>query len=135
MGEMEDKIQKLLSSEEGMKTVMSLASAIMSGQGAKPSETATGTQENTNSKEALKEPASNDPDLAKLQETFSKIMGENGKSGASAPNEDRLNLLTALKPFLNSGRQGSIDRAARMVKTAKVAKSALEGFRGGNGIV
>ncbi|MCX7615391.1 MAG: hypothetical protein N2Z65_06520 [Clostridiales bacterium] len=135
MGEMEDKIQKLLSSEDGMKTVMSLASALMSGQGAKKQEaTASETQENTTTNETPKEQTtSNEPDVAKLQETLSKIMGSNAKSNVE--NEKRMNLLSALKPFINPTRQGSIDRATRMIKTAKAAKTALDGFRGGNGIV
>ncbi|MDP4109258.1 MAG: hypothetical protein Q8878_04440 [Bacillota bacterium] len=128
MGEMEDKIQQLLSSEEGMKKVMSLASALLSAQGNKteapPAKTESASKDE-NQSEGL-------PDMAKLQQAMSKIMGDSKKSTSS---DSKLNLLTALKPFINSGRQGSIDRAARMVKTAKVAKTALEEFKGGNGIV
>ncbi len=130
MSEMEDKIQQLLSSEEGMKKVMSLASALMSGT--KSSDTTSAKAEDSADKAGAQETAQSLPDMAKLQETVSKIMGESKKTITS---DSKLNLLAALKPFLASGRQGSIDRAARMVKTAKVAKTALEEIKGGNGLV
>ena len=49
--------------------------------------------------------------------------------GSANVNSDRANLLRAIKPYVNEGRSGNIDRAVNMAGMAKSAKNAIKGFR------
>jgi hypothetical protein len=124
MGELEDKLNSILSSPEEMEKIMGIARSL------------SGTTDNT--APPAPKAAKTTPDIAsaasalgdidpKMFKLMSRIMGEytSGKN-------DKTALLTALKPYLKKERHEQIDRAAQIAKLARIAKAAFSEFSGGD---
>ena len=153
MAEFDDRLKQLLSDENGMKQFMEVASALLGKSEAKSpaGETATSaTQANTTQANAT----SNSPPMSDMLSALLSQIGSSSGQGspaassdaasstASSPsvlpqllhtlsdknvqiNEQRLNLVKAMRPYLAESRAASIDRAVKMANVAKAAKNAL----------
>lgn len=126
MSELEDKLNKILSSPSDMEKIMGMARSLSGSLG-----TATPV-------EGGAEPASAAPDLSsiatlvkdmdpKIFRVMSRLVGEY----ASGSN-DKAALLNAIKPYLKEDRREKIDKAAEIAKLAKLAKVAFSEFTGGD---
>lgn len=49
------------------------------------------------------------------------------------PHNRQAALLGALKPFLKPQRQAKVEKAVQIAKLSKMVRSALEGWKGGEG--
>lgn len=104
MDELESRLGALLSSPESMERLKGLAAALSGGEGS------------ASAPEAAPASPAFDPAMLGL---LQRVMGEaNRPSEASA-------LLTALEPCLSPERAARLDRALRLAKLAKVAKTVL----------
>ena len=139
MGELEDKINKLLSSPEGLNQVVSMAKKL-GGDGSGSSElkalmpAAVGGTDAEASEKTGSEPAVSSlgalPQLLNMD--IDTLMGLAGLMGAKPAGDDKNTaLLNSIKPYLKENRHEKIDKAVQMVKLAKLAKSALGSFGGG----
>jgi len=123
MSEIEDKISAVLSNPEAMSKVMEAVKSL------------TGSSSDSGTESVMKrEDRSDSPLQGLLGGMDPKTMGSIMKLlGAYSGGDDRrLNLLTALKPYLRRERQDSIDRALQIMKLAKVAQVAMDEFIGGD---
>ena len=124
MGELEDKINSILSSPEEMEKIMGIARSL--------SENASGT-EPSRSSSAASEPTSFDPSALldgldpKMLGTIGKLMGE-----LNHTSNEKTAVLRSIKPFLKKERQEKLDRASELARMAKLAKTAFSEFPGGD---
>ena len=122
MSEFEDKLNAILSNPEAMAQVMGLAQSL-SGSGAFGS-----------TQEEKKPPAGTQASSAvggigdlfsqidpKMLERLLPLLGELG----SGNNDERMQLLYALRPFLKPERQDKVERAARAAKLIHLGKKLL----------
>ncbi|MGE4485279.1 MAG: hypothetical protein AB7C97_09250 [Oscillospiraceae bacterium] len=118
MGELEDKLNSILSSPEEMQKIMGLARSISGsmGEASKPG---------ANPENIASAIGDIDPKMFKV---MTKILGEYSAS----PKSDKAVLLSAMKPYLKDERRKSVDRAIEIAKFAKVARLALSEFSGGD---
>ena len=100
MSEFEDKLNTLLSDPDSMAQIMKLAQSI--GEKSEDSQTV----------------PDQGPDLGKLI-SLANQLGGSCDSKYSA-------LLYALKPYLREERQAKLDRAIRISKLSRMAKTAME---------
>ena len=100
MSEFEDKLNAVLNDPDSMAQIMKLAQSI----GDKSEDSHQTTESG--------------PDISKIMSLAGQL-GSNTDSKYSA-------LLCALKPYLREERQVKLDRAIRISKLSKLAKTALE---------
>lgn len=117
MSELEDMMNKVLSSPEDMSRIMQLAQSLTSASSAEhdepPAQPAQGT-------------AAPDPEMA-------AVLGKLMRSlQADCGGNDKTVLLTALKPYLREERRNKIDKALRIAKIARIASSAFGEMGGGS---
>ncbi len=105
MDELESRLGALLSSPESMERLKGLAAALAGGEGAPPPE-----------KEAAGPLPALDPGLLRL---LQRLMGV-----AERPSQAS-SLLKALEPCLSPERAGRLDRALRLARLAKLARTVL----------
>jgi len=130
---MEGKLQAMLNDPASMEKVMSIAKSLSSGS-------ASVTDAKPESAVASNLPAVLDAvtpagDAGNLMRMISgmdpKVL--NGMSRViseySRPDDDRVRLLHALKPYMREGRRDKMDQAVKIVKLAHTAKIAMETFR------
>jgi hypothetical protein len=126
MSELEDKLNKILSSPADMEKIMGIARSLSGSLG---SQTST---------EASAEGAKTAPDLSsitsslkdidpKIFRLMTRLVGE-----YSSGKNDKAELLNAIKPYLKEDRRAKVDKAAEIAKLAKLAKVALAEFTGGD---
>ncbi len=108
MGELEEKLNKILSSPADMEKIMQFARSF---GGDAPG------------KDKQSEP---DIDPALLKKA-SKLMREYGDASGG-----KQALLSAMRPFLREEHRGALDTAMRAVKITHIAKAALSEFSGGD---
>ncbi|MEL4105674.1 hypothetical protein AAFA46_02365 [Oscillospiraceae bacterium WX1] len=127
MSELEDKINKILTSPEDMEKIMGMARSLSGslGSGSSPG----GTSSDAASMPDLTKIASTlgglDPKMTRL---MTRLIGE-----YSTGSNDKAVLLNAIKPYLKEERHAKIDKATEIAKLAKLAKIALAEFSGGGG--
>ncbi|MBR5265463.1 MAG: hypothetical protein IKV63_02495 [Clostridia bacterium] len=145
---MENKLDSILNDPEKMKAAFEMASKIVGQNGASSpppnidSNALADTLQKMKSSGALDnilsslsgkqgekaESVSDEPEkknsFADMLPGILQMMG-----GSANVNSDRANLLRAIKPYVNEGRSGNIDRAVNMAGMAKSAKNAIKGFR------
>lgn len=122
----EEKLNAILSSPESMQQVAQLAQ-MLSQQNATPDGTA--EQEDT--------PSPGTPDLSALSSmlggidmaTISRFLPLLQEMNSSQ-NDERTQLLYALKPFLKQERQEKIDTALRLARLLRAGKVFFKGFGG-----
>ena len=134
MAEFEEKLNALLSDQQAMGQIMSLA------------KTLSGNQDSGDASSNDAEPSVGEtPDMAKnLSDLLSNISGglDPGmiqmlgrvmkEYGAGGQKEDQnLALLSALRPFLKEKRSATIDQAVQLAKFSRVARVAFQTLRGG----
>lgn len=135
MSELEDKLNKILSSPADLEKIMGIARSLSGSLGAQtPTE---GAGLGTAATAASAAPGSPSPDLGNLVSTLkdidpkifrlvTRLVGEytTGKN-------DKTELLNVIKPYLKEDRRAKIDRAAEIAKLAKLARVAFREFSGG----
>lgn len=119
MGELEEKLNSILSSPKDMEKIMGLAKELSGSLGI-----GAGKEEKEPERES---PLSGmmgglDP---KMLGMMSRLMGE-----YSSEKNDKMALVNSLKPYLKEGRRGDLDRAVKIAKIAHIAKIAFSEFGG-----
>jgi hypothetical protein len=130
MSELEDKINKILSSPADMEKIMGIARSLSGSLGAQASGDGSAAA-------AAAAPGQPVPDLNAITSSLKdldprifKIVTHLVGEYVSAKN-DKTELLNVLKPYLKEDRRAKIDRAAEVAKLARLAKVALREFSGG----
>ena len=124
MGELEDKLNSILSSPEEMEKIMGIARSLSGAAGDTAPPVSTGHDHAPDLTSAASALGDIDPKMFKL---MSRVMGE-----YSSSKNDKTALLTALKPYLKKERHEQIDKAAQIAKLARIAKAAFSEFSGGD---
>ena len=114
MGELEDKINAVLSDPQQMAEISRLAQSLM---GTGPTNAPTETAESSGSAGPVL------PDIGSL-------LGSLGGGGSAAPGTDNQALLAAMLPYLSPHRQEKLRAAMRLGKMAKLAGFALKSHGG-----
>ena len=112
IGNAMNKIQEMLSSEDGRKNLQDIMGSL-AGNIAAPAET------QTEEAEAVSAPAVS-PDILSVAQTFM-----NGINSDSSP---RSRLLTALKPYLSKSRHNHIDNAIKIMSLGNIPE-IMKNFR------
>lgn len=126
MSELEDKLNKILSSPADMEKIMGIARSFSGSSGAQ-----TSAESPTGGAPAV-------PDLASmasvLKDIDPKMMGLMGRliGEYTSGKNDKAVLLNAIKPYLKEDRRSKIDKAAELAKLARLAKVAFREFSGGD---
>jgi len=152
MAELDDIIKNLLSSPEGLNNILSLIKG-MSGSDQKktdPNESSPDSPEPPAAASAPLLPASKPetppqgalpamsqiPDLSALSKIDPKYVSAAMRVlGEYSSDDDRIQLLNALKPHLRSERRQRIDKAAQILRITKSIRAALNGLSGGDKLV
>ena len=113
MGELEDKLNSILSSPEEMEKIMGIARSL---------------SQNSQPKQAEKPKTDDlfgniDP---KMLSMMTRLMG-----GFNNSSNDKAKLIETIKPYLKKERRQKLDEAASLAKMAKMAKLAFSEFSGG----
>lgn len=134
MAEFEEKLNALLSDQEAMGQIMSLAKTLGGSQDSDPSSS-------DSSEHSFREGPDMAQNLSDLLSNFSggldpsmllmlgKIMKEYGAGGQKE--DQNLALISALRPFLKEKRSAKIDQAVQLAKLSRVARVAFQTLRGG----
>ena len=139
MGEFEEKLNSVLSNPEAMSQIMNLAQSLNLGGGGEPPQD--GPADGAAQQQPPPPPPSGDPangmdglgDLAGLGSMLGQIdpklinrllplVGELTGGG----NDERMQLLYALRPFLKPERRDKVERAAKTAKLIHVGKKLLQ---------
>ena len=137
MAELDERLRRLISDNDSMKQVLELASAVMSGQSSRSS---TDTPKSNNSDSG--------PDLSSVLHLLTDSDSQRTKSSdtssvsallgimpqllqalsgdTSMLQNDRVNLVRAVQPYLPQDKAENIDRAMRMANLTKLAKDVLK---------
>lgn len=106
MGELEDRLNSILSDPGQMEKIAGLARSLMGGENPAPAAPA--------------------PDAALLQK-----LGGLMASSAQAPGREQA-LLAAMRPWLSERRREKMDRALQLARMARLARLAMGEPGGGN---
>ena len=134
MAEFEEKLNALLSDQEAMGQIMSLAKTLSSSQDSG----ATSSDSSERSSGEAPDMSNNLSDLLShfsggLDPSMIQMLGRVMKEyGAGGQKEDQnLALLSALRPFLKEKRSAKINQAVQIAKLSRVARVAFQTLRGG----
>lgn len=120
MSDLEDNIKNLLSSPDGMSNILSLVSGLT---GQKTDSSGEGTESSDTTAP---------PDLSALSSIDPKILSAAMKIfGEYSSDDDKIKLLSALKPHLGDEKRGRIDKAALILRLSKSVRAAMRSFSGG----
>ena len=129
MSELEDKLNKILSSPAEMEKIMGLARSFSGSLGGTPA--ADGTPPPVQPALDLGGITSTLKDLdPKIFRLVTRLVME-----YSTAKNDKAALLNAIKPYLKEDRREKIDKAAEIAKLARLAKVAMHEFAGGETVV
>ena len=137
MAAFDERLSRLISDDDSMKQVLELASAVMSGQ------SSCSSTDSPKQETAVPEPdlssvlgalSSSDPESSESagNTSASAILGimpqllQALSGDTSMLQNDRINLVRAIQPYLPQTKAGSIERAVRMANLTKVAKDVLK---------
>ena len=145
---MENKLDSILNDPEKMKAAFEMASKIVGQNGASSPPPDIDSNALADTLQKMKSSGALDNILSSLSgkqtEKAEAVVNEPEKKssfadmlpgilqmmgGSANVNSDRANLLKAIKPYVNEGRSGNIDRAVNMAGMAKSAKNAIKGLR------
>lgn len=134
MAEFEEKLNALLSDQEAMGQILSLAKTLGGSQDA-------GSSSSNSSEHAFQgapDMAQNLSDLLSqfagsldpsMMQMLGKLITEYSNGGQKE--DQNLALLAALRPFLKEKRSAKIDQAVQLAKFSRVARVAFQTLRGG----
>ena len=141
-----DMLSSLLSDPEKLKSMISVASNLFgSAPAASPSSSATATDsqsspfQSTHAPPAEPSPLSHtmgssstgndsyDPSAELLKKAIPFIQAI-ARGGQSSINQDRLNLLRSLKPFVGTSLASHFDHAIKLASVARMTQSAMREF-------
>lgn len=105
MGELEDRLNSILSDPEQMARINSLAQSLMGGGEASQGAPASGGE-------------AAGPDSALLGKLGSLLSRQ-------GPDPERQALLEAMKPYLSEKRRSKLERAMRLTRMARLARLAM----------
>ncbi|MCR4614547.1 MAG: hypothetical protein K5756_00140 [Clostridiales bacterium] len=123
MGELEDKINSILSSPEEMEKIMGLARSL--------SESGLGDSIQKND-EGKPDPPGMDPSSLfggvdpKMLGMMRRLMGASNRLS-----NEKTAVLRSIKPFLKKERREKLERASELARIAKLSKTALGEIPGG----
>jgi hypothetical protein len=120
MGELEDKLNSILSSPEEMEKIMGIARSLREGA----NETETPRSAETPSIDPSALTGGIDP---KMLGVMTRLMG-----GMNQRSNEKTAILRSIKPFLKKERREKLDRASELARMAKLAKTALNDLPGGD---
>lgn len=132
MGELEEKLESVLSNPDAMAQIMSLARSLNAGKGAEGNAQ---TREAPPAEEAPSPPAAPAPGGSLLDGLGSldpKLLSAAASLLSQYQNGDddkRVALLSALRPFVRKERYAKLDKAIQIAKLSRVIRSALDLFR------
>lgn len=137
MAELDERLSRLISDDDSMKQVLELASAVMSGQSSRSSTEPPNQQASTSEPDfssVLGTLTGSDPQNAEStgNTSASAILGimpqllQALSGDTSMLQNDRINLVRAMQPYLSQTKAGSIERAVRMANLTKVTKDVLK---------
>jgi len=146
---MENKLDSVLNDPEKMKAAFEMASKIMAQNGASAPPPEIDSNALADTLQKMKQSGALDNILSGLSASNTAQTAENQPQspekrsgfadmlpnilqmmgGSASVDNDRANLLKAIKPYVNENRSGSIDRAVNMAGMAKSAKNAIRGLR------
>ncbi|MGI6497660.1 MAG: hypothetical protein ACOX0U_02255 [Oscillospiraceae bacterium] len=138
MSDFEDKLNQVLSSPDTMEQIMSLARSLGAGNNQSPPFPVPDPQQDSSSAPAAT------PNLLSLLGGGSgdggvdpKMMGIllRAASAWNEPDDQKVALLNALRPFLKPERQEKINHAMQIAKISRVIRIALGVLKGGDDTV
>lgn len=125
MGELEDKLNNILSSPEEMEKIMGLARSLSGSLGSQDKGEKPATAKVPDISDAASALGDIDP---KMFQMMSRLLGEYGAAG----NSEKTAILNTLKPYLKEDRRSKVDEAVKIARMAKLAKIAFSEFTGGD---
>lgn len=136
MGEFEEKLNQILSSPQAMEQIMSLANSIAGAPGQQSA--APGAPPDSGPEQSP--PPSAASPAAGLGSLLSGLdAGAMGKvmelfSVYQQQEDEKAQLLTALRPFLRPERQSKLDQALQITRLSRVIRAALGMVQGGHDV-
>ena len=127
MGELEEKLNNILSSPADMEKIMSIARSFSAANSADEQAPEIEDEKGGGLSALASSLGDFDP---KILGIVSRIFGE-----YSSNKKGKSDLLSAIQPYLKPERREQVDKATEMAKMAKLAKIAFSEFRGGDGSV
>jgi len=126
MSDLEDKLNSILSDSNTMSRIMALAHSLSDGQTSKQMEPTSSEISNISTA---------DSGSSQLRGIDPKILGIAMKvmSAYNAEDNDRANLLAALRPFVRKERYAKLDQAIKISKITRAARTALDALGAGDG--
>lgn len=133
MAEFEEKLGAILNNPQAMGQIMALAQSL-GGNSAPPPSAA-------EAQDAVFEPVTFDtPGDAPEASPLSGIdldprllaMGMKAISAYQDPNNEKAQLLQALRPFVKEARYRKVDKAVQIARISKAIRAVLDGFKGGD---
>lgn len=117
MGDFEEKLDSILNNPQAMSQIMSLAQSLSgdSQKGSVPSPAEAST------------PTSSNADLSLDPQLLSKMLSL--LNSCNEQDDQRVALLTALRPFVKERRYARLDKAIQVAKLSRMARMALELLR------
>ena len=126
MAQWEEQLNQILGDPQAMKQITALAQSLSGKQ----EENSDPSAEPGTETPPSEEPSAPSP-LSALSDLDPKLlqMGMGLLSEYSAQDDQKIALLTALKPFLKPSRQEKMDQAVRIARLTRVIRTALRMFR------
>ena len=113
MGDFEEKLDSILNNPQAMSQIMSLAQSLG------------GTMTNDSPSARTETPADPGPPLdPQLLSSIMTLLGSYNDQ-----DDQRVALLTALRPFVKERRYAKLDKAIQIAKLSRMARMALDLFR------
>lgn len=120
MGELDERLSSILSSPEDMKKIMELAKSLSAARSDSAAPPSGGGEGDAGASSPF---GDIDPGIIKL---INRVMGE-----FSSSKNDKALILGSIKPYLRADRQEKIDKAVKIARMARIAKTAISEFDGG----
>ena len=120
MGELEDRLNSILSSPEEMEKIMGIARSL---------------SENAAEKEQSEKPSGSNFDPSSVFGSIDpKMLGAMGKfmGEFNHTSNEKTAVIRSIRPFLKKERRDKLDRASELARMAKLAKMAFSEMPGGD---
>lgn len=112
MDDLSKKLSEFLSTPGAMDQVKNMAEMLGAGGGSNDQSEYSDEQENEGGEENFNSPFDNPETLLKIKTIMDKLNDNK--------DDKRINLLLALKPYLNEKREGTLDKSIKILKVTKV---------------